>query len=121
VIRKQSKPGPRPSFSAKTEETVRTFNRSAQPNGESIVLHDAGGSGFDILGLPTKNIKQPYIWMIINDDPVLSLRIMPFSADYHVSCGFVRALMNKYNVNSDNPTPVMTLLQLTCLREPEAQ
>src|ERR1700730_15733892 len=66
---------------------------------EPVLLYNAEGSGYNVLGLPTKDAKFPHVWIILNEAaPMSSVYKMPGDVPYYVRCSFVSDLSSKTQI-----------------------
>ncbi|MGC0017376.1 hypothetical protein ACPPTR_18025 [Ralstonia pseudosolanacearum] len=85
-----------------TLQEVELENRSSKMQGSPIFIENAKGSGYALLGMPSKNERYPYAWIVLNrisrDGSVFK---MPPEVRGEVSCEFLENLTKKTKISGD--------------------
>ncbi|QOK92746.1 hypothetical protein HF908_15525 [Ralstonia pseudosolanacearum] len=104
--------GEKPIYAAM--QALELENRSSKTPGTPIFIEDAKESGYAMLGMPSKDEKHPYVWIVLNriswDG---SLMEIPENSQVEVSCDFIENLARKTEINSD----VLRHLKAICRKQ----
>ena len=79
-----------------------------------LLMQNALGSGFDIVGFASGDKKFPYVWIMLNpatENPVV--KIMPNSVSFNVDCNYVRNLQKKIIIDKR----VLKYFSAQCVKE----
>ena len=92
-------------------QSVEFAHRGDADKDSPIILKGLSDSGYDVLGLPTRDKTFPRAWLILNEKSHDSqVKILPEGVKFYVSCVYVSDLKSKIEMNHE----VLIFLQKSC-------
>jgi hypothetical protein len=78
-----------------------------------LLVRNAQGSNYSVLGLPTTDQKVPREWIILNEDPPdAPLKMLPSNVNFLINCSYVEQLTSITLIRPD----ALAMLRSRCQR-----
>jgi len=92
---------------------VELSHRKDSQATEPIVVSRSADLTYSSLGLPTKNERYPFVWILLDDEEESDepVKMIPKNVPFQVDCSFVEDLRKKVQV----AMPVQKYLQPNCM------
>lgn len=66
----------------------------------TLVVENARGTQYTLLGIPTGDSRAPRVWLILNDDSNDAVKILPRTMSFHLPCDYVSDLQRKVRIEA---------------------